>query len=152
MFFMHALTILSLWHCREGRRKQNLRCVRYDISGQSRVLLIAIRDIAKGERLYYDYNAYHKEYPTQHFVWSQAFKIAALVASNSKLLFLFPNQDIGGNVFFINSTCKLAHKASHWYQLSVLKKKFWSYIFQKFSCYFLSPLSFRVSSSFEWMD
>lgn len=55
-------------HTLEGRRKQNLRCVRYDISGQSRVLLIAIRDIAKGERLYYDYNAYHKEYPTQHFV------------------------------------------------------------------------------------
>lgn len=55
-------------HTLEGRRKQNLRCVRYDINGQSRVLLIAIRDVAKGERLYYDYNAYHKEYPTQHFV------------------------------------------------------------------------------------
>lgn len=55
-------------HTLEGRRKQNLRCVRYDINGQARVLLIAIRDIAKGERLYYDYNAYHKEYPTQHFV------------------------------------------------------------------------------------
>lgn len=55
-------------HTLEGRRKQNLRCVRYNINGQSRVLLVAIRDIAKGERLYYDYNAYHKEYPTQHFV------------------------------------------------------------------------------------
>ncbi|KAH7282328.1 hypothetical protein KP509_35G025400 [Ceratopteris richardii] len=55
-------------HTLEGRKKQNLRCVRYNINGQSRVLLVAIRDIAKGERLYYDYNAYHKEYPTQHFV------------------------------------------------------------------------------------
>lgn len=53
---------------REGRRKQNLKCVRYDVDGEARVLLVANRDISKGERLYYDYNAYEHEYPTQHFV------------------------------------------------------------------------------------
>ncbi|GMI83556.1 hypothetical protein HRI_002024900 [Hibiscus trionum] len=34
----------------DGRKKQNLKCVR------------------KGERLYYDYNGYEHEYPTEHFV------------------------------------------------------------------------------------
>eukprot|EP00249_Psilotum_nudum_P009468 c21955_g1_i3 orf=342-1568(-) len=55
-------------HTLEGRKKQNLRCVRFDINGQVRVLLVAIRDISKGERLHYDYNAFQKEYPTHHFV------------------------------------------------------------------------------------
>ncbi|CAK9207221.1 unnamed protein product [Sphagnum troendelagicum] len=55
-------------HSPEGKKKQNLRCVRYDVDGEARVLLIAIRDIPQGERLYYDYNAFQKEYPTQHFV------------------------------------------------------------------------------------
>ncbi|KAL6127536.1 hypothetical protein ACLB2K_070901 [Fragaria x ananassa] len=55
-------------HTREGRKKQNLKCVRFDVNGESRVLLIANRDIPKGERLYYDYNAYENEYPTEHFV------------------------------------------------------------------------------------
>ncbi|KAL7614030.1 hypothetical protein Lser_V15G09585 [Lactuca serriola] len=55
-------------HTIEGRRKQNLKCVRYDVDGEARVLLVANRDISKGERLYYDYNAYEHEYPTQHFV------------------------------------------------------------------------------------
>ncbi|KAJ4952645.1 hypothetical protein NE237_029477 [Protea cynaroides] len=55
-------------HTPEGRKKQNLKCVRYNVSGECRVLLVAIRDIAKGERLYYDYNGYEHEYPTHHFV------------------------------------------------------------------------------------
>ncbi|KAF5191445.1 Histone-lysine n-methyltransferase atxr6 [Thalictrum thalictroides] len=55
-------------HTPEGRKKQNLKCVRFDVDGQSRVLLIANRDIQKGERLYYDYNGLEHEYPTQHFV------------------------------------------------------------------------------------
>ncbi|CAI0452529.1 unnamed protein product [Linum tenue] len=55
-------------HTPEGKRKQNLKCVRYDVDGECRVLLIAIRDIPKGERLYYDYNGYEHEYPTEHFV------------------------------------------------------------------------------------
>ncbi|KAJ7565479.1 hypothetical protein O6H91_02G062800 [Diphasiastrum complanatum] len=55
-------------HTQEGKKKQNLRCVRFDIDGEAHALLVAIRDIPKGERLYYDYNAYHKEYPTEHFV------------------------------------------------------------------------------------
>lgn len=54
--------------CREGRSKQNVRCVRYSINGEARVILVAMRNILKGERLYYDYNAYYTEYPTQHFV------------------------------------------------------------------------------------
>ncbi|GLJ55843.1 hypothetical protein SUGI_1199130 [Cryptomeria japonica] len=52
----------------EGRKKQNLKCVRFNVDGEARVLLIAIRDISKGERLYYDYNGYEQEYPTHHFV------------------------------------------------------------------------------------
>ncbi|XP_010252791.1 PREDICTED: histone-lysine N-methyltransferase ATXR6 [Nelumbo nucifera] len=52
----------------DGKKKQNLKCVRFDVNGECRVLLIANRDIAKGERLYYDYNGHEHEYPTQHFV------------------------------------------------------------------------------------
>ncbi|KAG0490043.1 hypothetical protein HPP92_006906 [Vanilla planifolia] len=52
----------------EGKKKQNMKCVRYNVNGECRVLLIANRDIAKGERLYYDYNGHEQEYPTHHFV------------------------------------------------------------------------------------
>ncbi|KAL2652870.1 hypothetical protein R1flu_020998 [Riccia fluitans] len=55
-------------HTREGKKKQNLRCIRYNVDGEARALLIAIRDIAKGERLYYDYNAYLSDYPTHCFL------------------------------------------------------------------------------------
>jgi hypothetical protein len=55
-------------HSPEGRKKQNLKCVRFNINGEARVLLVANRDISKGERLYYDYNGYEHEYPTEHFV------------------------------------------------------------------------------------
>ncbi|MBA0678101.1 hypothetical protein Goari_019463, partial [Gossypium aridum] len=52
----------------EGKKKQNCKCVRYSVNGECRVLLVATRDIAKGERLYYDYNGYEHEYPTHHFM------------------------------------------------------------------------------------
>ncbi|XAR73204.1 Histone-lysine N-methyltransferase [Bertholletia excelsa] len=55
-------------HTPEGRKKQNLKCVRYNVNGECRVLLVATRDIGKGERLYYDYNGYEHEYPTHNFV------------------------------------------------------------------------------------
>ncbi|KAK4846723.1 hypothetical protein QYF36_021284 [Acer negundo] len=55
-------------HTMEGKKKQNLKCVRYNVNGECRVLLIANRHIAKGERLYYDYNGYEHKYPTEHFV------------------------------------------------------------------------------------
>ncbi|KAI5070153.1 hypothetical protein GOP47_0014496 [Adiantum capillus-veneris] len=55
-------------HTREGRKKQNLKSVRFNINGKAHALLIAIRDIHKGERLYYDYNGYQHDYPTEHFV------------------------------------------------------------------------------------
>ncbi|XP_062147711.1 probable Histone-lysine N-methyltransferase ATXR5 [Alnus glutinosa] len=55
-------------HTLEGRKKQNCKCVRYSVNGECRVFLVATRDIAKGERLYYDYNGYEHEYPTHHFV------------------------------------------------------------------------------------
>ncbi|KAK1571684.1 hypothetical protein Q3G72_021303 [Acer saccharum] len=55
-------------HTMEGKKKQNLKCVRYNVNGECRVLLIANRHISKGERLYYDYNGYEHEYPTEHFV------------------------------------------------------------------------------------
>ncbi|CAN6859074.1 unnamed protein product [Brassica oleracea] len=57
-------------HTPEGRKKQNLKCVRFNINGEARVLLVANRDISKGERLYYDYNGYEHEYPTENFmIW-----------------------------------------------------------------------------------
>lgn len=59
----------AVWY-REGRKKQNLKCVRYNVDGECRVILVANRDIPKGERLYYDYNGYEHEYPTEHFVWA----------------------------------------------------------------------------------
>ncbi|KAK4384824.1 Histone-lysine N-methyltransferase ATXR6 [Sesamum angolense] len=55
-------------HIPGGKKKQNVKCVRFDVNGECRVLLIASRDIRKGERLYYDYNGYENEYPTEHFV------------------------------------------------------------------------------------
>ncbi|KAH9617442.1 hypothetical protein KSS87_020614 [Heliosperma pusillum] len=55
-------------HTPESKKKQNLKCVRYDVNGECCVLLVATRDIAKGERLYYDYNGYEHTYPTHHFV------------------------------------------------------------------------------------
>ncbi|XP_051127443.1 probable Histone-lysine N-methyltransferase ATXR5 [Andrographis paniculata] len=55
-------------HTAEGRKKQNVKCVRYNVNGECRVLLVAKRDISKGERLYYDYNGYEHEYPTHNFV------------------------------------------------------------------------------------
>ncbi|CAN4089520.1 unnamed protein product [Withania somnifera] len=55
-------------HAPDGKKKQNVKCVRFDVNGEGRVLLIASRDIRKGERLYYDYNGYENEYPTEHFV------------------------------------------------------------------------------------
>ncbi|CAI5515583.1 unnamed protein product [Closterium sp. Naga37s-1] len=54
-------------HTKEGRRKINLRCVRFSVGGEARALLIATQRIAKGERLYYDYNRLVHEYPTMHF-------------------------------------------------------------------------------------
>ncbi|KAI3457978.1 hypothetical protein Pfo_014641 [Paulownia fortunei] len=55
-------------HMPGGKKKQNVKCVRFDVDGECRVLLIASRDIRKGERLYYDYNGYENEYPTEHFI------------------------------------------------------------------------------------
>lgn len=55
-------------HVPGGKKKQNVKCLRFDVNGECRVLLIASRDIKKGERLYYDYNGYENEYPTEHFV------------------------------------------------------------------------------------
>ncbi|KAL9262872.1 putative Histone-lysine N-methyltransferase ATXR5 [Drosera capensis] len=55
-------------HTLEGKKKQNVKCVRYNVDGECRVFLITTRDIAKGKRLYYDYNGYEDEYPTYHFV------------------------------------------------------------------------------------
>ncbi|GMP89886.1 hypothetical protein CsSME_00041258 [Camellia sinensis var. sinensis] len=57
-------------HTPEGRKKQNLKFVRYSVNGECQVVLAATCDIAKGERLYYyDYNGYEHEYPTHHFVY-----------------------------------------------------------------------------------
>ncbi|KAI5676529.1 hypothetical protein M9H77_07479 [Catharanthus roseus] len=55
-------------HSPESRKKKNLKCVRYNVNGECRVLLVATRDIAKGDRLYYDYNGDENEYPTHYFI------------------------------------------------------------------------------------
>ncbi|CAN7037511.1 unnamed protein product [Brassica rapa subsp. trilocularis] len=55
-------------HNRYGKKMQNCKCVRYSINGEVRVLIVATRDISKGERLYYDYNGYEHAYPTHHFL------------------------------------------------------------------------------------
>lgn len=80
-----AWPFLTSWRsfCREGRKKQNVRCVRYNIDGEARAILVAIRDIPKGERLYYDYNAYQTEYPTQHFVWTPRCRVSLFLTSHS---------------------------------------------------------------------
>jgi SET domain-containing protein len=66
------LSFLHLKHfrliCREGKKKQNCKCVRYSVDGESRVFLVATRDISKGEKLYYNYNGYENQYPTHNFV------------------------------------------------------------------------------------
>ncbi|CAI5524735.1 unnamed protein product, partial [Closterium sp. Naga37s-1] len=65
LLFQRGLAVTSTFE--EGRRKINLRCVRFSVNGEARALLIATRRIAKGERLYYDYNRLVHEYPTMHF-------------------------------------------------------------------------------------
>uniref|UniRef100_A0ACD5WJU0 Uncharacterized protein n=2 Tax=Avena sativa TaxID=4498 RepID=A0ACD5WJU0_AVESA len=55
-------------HTPDGKKKQNVKCVRYNIDGESHVLLVACRDIACGEKLYYDYNGHEYAYPTHHFI------------------------------------------------------------------------------------
>ncbi|GMJ03536.1 hypothetical protein HRI_004022800 [Hibiscus trionum] len=65
---LKSLVICPDKRSKDVRKKQNLKCVRYDVNGECRVLLIANRNIRKGERLYYDYNEYEHEYPTEHFV------------------------------------------------------------------------------------
>ncbi|XP_066334469.1 probable Histone-lysine N-methyltransferase ATXR5 [Miscanthus floridulus] len=55
-------------HTPDGKKKKNVKCVRYNIDGESHVLLVACRDIACGDKLYYDYNGYEHAYPTHHFL------------------------------------------------------------------------------------
>ena len=62
------LILMTIFEYKKGKKKQNLKCVRYNVDGESVVLLVAIKDIAKGEIFYYDYNGFEKEYPTEHFV------------------------------------------------------------------------------------
>ncbi|CAD6252734.1 unnamed protein product [Miscanthus lutarioriparius] len=45
-------------HTPDGKKKKNVKCVRYNIDGESHVLLVACRDIACGDKLYYDYNGF----------------------------------------------------------------------------------------------
>nr|XP_017251377.1 PREDICTED: probable Histone-lysine N-methyltransferase ATXR5 [Daucus carota subsp. sativus] len=53
---------------KEGNKKKNLKSVRYSVHGECRVFLVAIRHIAEGERLYYNYNGQENAYPTDHFI------------------------------------------------------------------------------------
>ncbi|KAJ0629402.1 putative [histone H3]-lysine(4) N-trimethyltransferase chromatin remodeling SET family [Helianthus annuus] len=55
-------------HKPESRKRKNVKCVRYDVNGVCRNLLVVTRHIAKGERLYIDYNGHENEYPTHYFV------------------------------------------------------------------------------------
>ncbi|XP_074378751.1 putative Histone-lysine N-methyltransferase ATXR5 [Apium graveolens] len=55
-------------HSAEGRKKKNLKSVRYNVRGKCHVYLIALRNIKKGERLCYDYNGQDNGYDTQYFI------------------------------------------------------------------------------------
>ena len=51
------------------KKKQNVNSIRLSIDGSVHILLIAKRNIKKGEILYYDYNAGgYNSYPTYNFV------------------------------------------------------------------------------------
>lgn len=51
------------------KKKQNVYSIRMEIDGSVHILLLAMKNIKKGEILYYDYNAGgYDEYPTEHFV------------------------------------------------------------------------------------
>ncbi|KAK4350994.1 hypothetical protein RND71_030307 [Anisodus tanguticus] len=39
-------------HTPDGKKKRNVKCVRFDVNGEGRVLLIASRDIRKGEAIF----------------------------------------------------------------------------------------------------
>eukprot|EP00793_Prasinoderma_coloniale_P004919 PRCOL_00000680-RA len=77
----HSLTISAAKRCNIARfisgvnntvkelaAKQNVKCVRYEVDGQARVLLVALRTIREGERLYYNYNEFRQSYDTSYFV------------------------------------------------------------------------------------
>uniref|UniRef100_A0A7N0TDW0 SET domain-containing protein n=1 Tax=Kalanchoe fedtschenkoi TaxID=63787 RepID=A0A7N0TDW0_KALFE len=53
---------------RESRKKLNCKLVRYNVDGEMRVFIVAIRKIEKGTTLYCDYNAGGYTYPTYNFV------------------------------------------------------------------------------------
>ena len=63
-----CIPTLKLWnYYRDGKKKQNVMCDMTSM-GDSHVLLVACRDIACGDKLYYDYNGYEHVYPTHHFL------------------------------------------------------------------------------------
>ena len=52
---------------KDGKKTQNVKCVWYDIDGESHILLVAYHDIACGENLYCDYNGQENAaYLTHH--------------------------------------------------------------------------------------
>ncbi|EYU30406.1 hypothetical protein MIMGU_mgv1a021218mg, partial [Erythranthe guttata] len=55
-------------HTTKGGKILNIKCVRYNVDKECVMLLVATRDIAKDERLYYDYNGCEYEYPSHYFV------------------------------------------------------------------------------------
>ncbi|KAK8799583.1 hypothetical protein WA158_006131 [Blastocystis sp. Blastoise] len=55
-------------HKKSSKKQQNVYSMRYAINGEIHLLLLAKRKITKGEVLYYDYNGYKYQYPTDHFV------------------------------------------------------------------------------------
>ena len=56
-------------HDKKLSKKQNVASTRFQINGECRVMLYAIKDIKPDVQLYYDYNALDKTgYPTENFV------------------------------------------------------------------------------------
>lgn len=56
-------------HNSKLKKKQNVYSIRLSIDQSVHILLLALKNIKKGEILYYDYNAGgYDEYPTSHFV------------------------------------------------------------------------------------
>ncbi|KAI5676540.1 hypothetical protein M9H77_07490 [Catharanthus roseus] len=58
----HKASLVLSFILSESRKMKNLKCVWYSVNGECHVLLVATHNIAKGERLYYDYNVDENEY------------------------------------------------------------------------------------------
>ena len=51
----------------EMENRINVKCRRFSVRGEARVLMISCKDIKSGAKLNYDYNGLDNQYPTENF-------------------------------------------------------------------------------------